>query len=119
MSDGVIVVDESVQKELDALREKILFALEIFPFISRSMIHMAIGTGTSRGLWSPILDQLVTDRKVCAITVYAKTPTNRNQSFTLYHLPSRLYQPTHDDITFSPADENAHSDSSGAKVIEA
>ena len=101
--DGAIDTQHSFEEEALALRDKILWALEVFPFISKSMIHQAVGTGVPRTLWMPILNKLVADGDVTCITVYAKTPTDRNQQYIIYHLKNRQYIATHDNITLAPA----------------
>lgn len=73
-------------------REKILHALEVFPFLSNSMIHMAIGTSNSTLLWKPVLEALVAEGSVVETTHSAKTPIDRSQSYTIYHLPINSYQ---------------------------
>jgi hypothetical protein len=71
--------------------ERILHALEIFPFISASMLHQAIGTATAGNLWKPILEQLVELGEIKETTFSAKTPTGRTQSYTIYHLSKHTY----------------------------
>lgn len=92
---------DGLDEELAMLRDKILFYLELYPFLSRSMIHMALGTATSRRLWSPILDKLIEEGAVVCTTLHAKTPLDRNQTFTIFHLASRTYEPT-DNIVIAP-----------------
>jgi hypothetical protein len=83
-----------VDQELQLLRDKILFVLEIFPFLTLSHIHISIGTATSRRLWAPILDQLLEEGKIKLTTLHAKTPLERNQTFKVYHLSSHEYEDT-------------------------
>lgn len=85
-------------EEARMLRDKILFTLEIYPFLSKSMIHQAVGTATSRRLWGPILDRLVEEGAVVTTTISIRTPLERNQTVKLYHLSSRQYLATHDNI---------------------
>lgn len=90
---------DEVERQLQLMRERILHSLEIFPFLSRSMIHMSLGTATPVGLWQPLLEKLVEDGEVVCTEVHAKTPLNRSQAYTLYHLSSRTYTPTTNAIT--------------------
>lgn len=94
---------EEVQSQL---REKILHALEIFPFLSISGLHQQIGTSTPRGLWQPIVMTLVGRGEVCKTEVTAKTPLQRMQSYTLYHLPHNIYTNPNPDIQHKQLDAN-------------
>jgi hypothetical protein len=98
-------MQEEVAKELQLIRERILHALEIFPFLSSSGIHQAIGTATSTGLWRPILMALVAEGFVCRTEVTAQTPLNRTQSYMLYHLPLRTYEPLSPHTKATPYNE--------------
>lgn len=83
--------EDNASNVQDLVRDKILHALEIFPFISNSMIHMAIGTSTPTMLWKPILEQLVKDGAILETTITAKSPLDRQQTYTIYHLPKNAY----------------------------
>ena len=61
--------EDNVSDVQTLVKDKILHALEIFPFISNSMIHMAIGTSTPTMLWKPILEQLVREGYILEINV--------------------------------------------------
>ena len=74
------------------LRQKIIHTLMIFPFVSRSMLHLGIGTAQMTALWKPILQEMVDSGEVIQTDVYAAGP-NRGQAHTLYHLPSNVYEP--------------------------
>lgn len=80
-----------------AVKAKILHALEIFPFVSASMIHMAIGTATMSALWKPVLDKLVDEGEVVLLAV-AAAGLNRAQVYHIYHLPKAKY-PAGDAVT--------------------
>lgn len=82
---------DSLANVVEITRSKILYALEIFPFINASMIHMGIGTSTSTSLWKPILNDLINEGLVQETVVNAKSPLDRNQLHTVYHLPKNLY----------------------------
>ena len=75
---------EGALEEIRMLRDKILFALELYHFLSKSMIHQAVGTATSRRLWDPVLDELIKEGAVVCTTLEAKTPLGRNQTFNIY-----------------------------------
>ena len=82
---------EGALEEIRMLRDKILFSLELYHFLSKSMIHQAVGTATSRRLWDPVLDALIQEGLIECTTLEAKTPLGRNQTFTIYHLSTRPY----------------------------
>lgn len=75
----------------DLVARKILHALEVFPFISASMIHMAIGTSMPTSMWRPILEDLVDTGKIRTTTHSAKNTLDRQQAYTIYHLPTNEY----------------------------
>jgi hypothetical protein len=77
------------------IRAKIVHALEIFPFLSVSAIHQQIGTSLPRDLWQPILQELVSSGEVSVTEVGARTPLDRNQTYTIYHLAQRTLQRRH------------------------
>ena len=75
-------------------RQRMLHALSIFPFLSASMLHQAIGTATSTTLWKPILDELLAEGLVTEVNITTKTPSGRHQSYTIFHLPENKYPET-------------------------
>lgn len=91
MNTPVITEDTHLHEAADECRARILHALEIFPYLSSSMIHIAIGTSTSTKLWRPILGKLVEEGVVCETQRACKGPNDRNQNYTIYHLPANPY----------------------------
>jgi len=91
MTDTNFDLTDDMAQVIEQTRERILHALEIFPFISGSMLNQAIGTSTPTKLWKPILEQLVTEGKVSETLIHAKTPTGRAQTYTVLHLSRRTY----------------------------
>lgn len=92
MSEHLESVMEGASSTIDQTRDKILHTLTIFPFLSRSMIHVGIGTSTPTTLWKPILDQLVAEGKVRVTKFQRNSPLDRSQSYTIYHLPENEYK---------------------------
>lgn len=84
-------LDDDMAQLIETTRLRILHSLEIFPFVSASMLHQAIGTATPTQLWKPVLQQLVNEGKVSETAHQATTPTGRNQGYTIYHLPCNEY----------------------------
>jgi hypothetical protein len=102
-----------IAEVISELRTKILHVLEIFPFLSGSMIHMAIGTSTATKLWKPIVEGLVQDGTVVQSNrSYLHPVSGRLQPYTIYHLASNRY-------VFGPSltsDASASESASGLRV---
>lgn len=64
---------------------KIRHILQIYPRISPSMLHIALGPLTIKE-WRPILDEMIAERIVNLETVYKVSPLNRSQSYTILSL---------------------------------
>ena len=75
----------------ESMRKRILHNLEVFPFLSSSMLHIGIGTATMTEFWKPVLAKLVEDGEVCVHEVTAMAPSDRRQVYTIYHLPGMIY----------------------------
>ncbi|MEB3061026.1 hypothetical protein VJJ74_07700 [Parvimonas micra] len=73
------------------IRARIIHALEVYPFISSSMLHIALGTSTSTMMWRPILMQLEAEGLVTKTEVRVQTPIGRNQVPIVYHLTKNPY----------------------------
>jgi hypothetical protein len=80
-----------MQSVIERTRAKILLALEIYPFLSASMLNMGIGTSTSGDLWKPILQGLIDEGVVLRTDKNFKNSSGRTQSYTIYHLPRNRY----------------------------
>ena len=91
MSEQETYPDDSMAQVIEETKLRILHALEVFPFISGSMVHLAIGTATSGTLWKPILQGLLKEGRIKIHQLQAKGPTGRMQTYTLYHLPKNKY----------------------------
>lgn len=85
------VLEEAGVNAVEQVRERILYALEIFPFISSSMLHQAIGTATLTALWKPILEDLVEGGLIKETSFSARSVGGRAQSYTIYHLAKHDY----------------------------
>jgi hypothetical protein len=84
-------IDDTMANVIEQTKLRILHGLEVFPFISASMLNQAIGTGTPNDLWRPCLEALVSEGKVIEHIHAAKSPTGRAQSYTIYHLAKHSY----------------------------
>jgi hypothetical protein len=81
-----------IQEILASCKARILHTLEVFPFLSSSMIHMGIGTNTPTALWRPILRRLIDDGIVQKTERSFRAPNGRMQPYTIYHLPASIYR---------------------------
>lgn len=102
--NAAISEDPDFERELALLELRIVHALEIFPFLSRSGIHQQIGTSTPTGLWQPVLQRLLNSGRVVCTEVTATTPLERVQKYSVYHLPTNQYTPANDSIRAKPAE---------------
>jgi hypothetical protein len=92
MSTGTkAAVEAGFVNAVEQVRERILHALEIFPFISSSMLHQAIGTATLGSLWKPVLNELIEEGLVVETTFSGKSSGGRTQSYSILHLPRNKY----------------------------
>lgn len=77
---------ETYEAFRNGLRDKIVHTLTIWPYLSPSMLQVAIGTSVSSGLWHPILQKLIDDERVVRETFSAKSPAGRDQTYTVIRL---------------------------------
>lgn len=85
--------EPAVESLAHDVRAKILFLLETYPFISRSMIQVGLSPALPPKLWDPILQSLVTEGSVIYVEVQATNPGNRTLVKGVYHLPKYQYPP--------------------------
>ena len=83
----------NVQEGLDEIRERILHLLEIFPYLSRSMIQIGLGPNCSPKFWDPVLTQLVELNKIKLVETTVASPGGRALQKGIYHLPKYPYPP--------------------------
>lgn len=77
---------ETYEAFRNSLRDKIVHTLTIWPYLSPSMLQVAIGTSVSSGLWHPILQKLVDEGRVVRESFSAKSPVGRDQTYTIIRL---------------------------------
>lgn len=65
---------------------KILHALKICPYLTQSSLQVLIGPALSAALWIPHLEDLVKEGKINTFAFHTKTPSGRNNTYTLYCL---------------------------------
>ena len=85
---------EQVDPQVDAqdyYRQRILHVLEVFPFLSASMIHVGIGTASPTPIWKPVLQDLVNSGEVTVTEISANAPSDRRLAYSIYHLSTRAY----------------------------
>ena len=85
---------------LRQLREKILFGLSIYKYVTPTMLHTFLGTSTPASLWKEvILAELLADGTVVSDTVTLTSPHDRQQTYTILHLPENVFVPPEDSST--------------------
>lgn len=89
------VEDTSLHKSLEdytqLLREKIIFGLQVYPYLSPTMLHVFLGTAVSTHVWKPILNDLIVEGVVQKDEVQLTSPHDRVQSYTVLHLTTNPY----------------------------
>lgn len=65
---------------------RITHVLQVFPYLSGSMLQVGIGTSMRPTEWKPVLEKMVEEGKVKRHQVKARTPKGNDQLYTVYHL---------------------------------
>lgn len=84
---------EEVTVAMDDVKARILHTLEIFPYISRSMIQVALGPGLSPKFWDGPLSALVDEGRIKLVETVIASPGGRALNKVIYHLPCYPYPP--------------------------
>ena len=66
--------EAAFEEMIQDMRKRILHTLEIYPFLSISMLHIGIGTANSTKVWRPILAQLIDEGIICSVTLASNGP---------------------------------------------
>jgi hypothetical protein len=82
-----------LQKVQDVLRQKIKHALTVWPYLSGSMIQIGLGTAVPPVLWRPVLQSMIDQKEITVLEIYARSPTGRDQKYTVYKLSSNPKHP--------------------------
>lgn len=90
-------LDDGLAGHVQMLREKILFGLGVYPYLSPTMLHTFLGTSTSTHVWKPILNQLIAEGLVVSEEAKLTSPHERQQSYTILHLATNQYTPPKND----------------------
>lgn len=85
------VEEKTVDAGAEMLRSRIVHVLTVFPFLSQSMINVGIGTSIPSKLWQPILEDLISEGTISKTAINAQSPSDRNQTYTIYHLSKNSY----------------------------
>jgi len=70
----------------EVIKEKILHALRIWPYLNPSMLQVGIGTALTPKLWHPVLESLETEGVITRDEIRTKTPSGREQVCTVIRL---------------------------------
>lgn len=93
-NEPVITPEEEARESIEQdIRNKIIFLLEVFPYLARSMIQVGLSPALPPKLWDPILGSMVDEGAVCKVDVVTTNPGNRTLTKTIYHLPQFPYPP--------------------------
>jgi hypothetical protein len=88
----VVEANSAYEAMGDMLREKILFGLSIYPFLSPSMLHVFLGTATPKSIWKDVvLKALVEEGLVCSEEVTLTSPHDRTQTYNILRLAENTY----------------------------
>lgn len=68
------------------LRDKIKHVLKIYPKLSPSMLQVGIGTAMPPAFWQPVLEIMIAEGEIVREIVSARTPADRQQSYTVLSL---------------------------------
>lgn len=72
----------------EAIAQKIVHVLHIYPRLSPSMLQIGVGTGLKPSVWKPVLEQMISDGHVTRRFIQAETPSDRVQSYCIIELPT-------------------------------
>ncbi|MGL5074581.1 MAG: hypothetical protein ACRDBG_01900 [Waterburya sp.] len=78
--------EDQVNDQDNMIKDKIMHALEVFPFISHAMLQIALGTALPASIWRPLLDEFIAAGIVTEKKLTAKTSTGRTNTYKVYHL---------------------------------
>lgn len=63
-----------------AIADKIMGILELFPKVSPSMLQISLGSGIPVDVWKPVLEKLITSGDLYRYNITALKPSGRMQS---------------------------------------
>lgn len=75
------------------VKDRINHTLEVYPYVSRSMLQVAIGPGLSPKFWDPVFQHMVEHGEIKCIKTQVTSPGGRLLVKEIYHLPKFPYPP--------------------------
>jgi hypothetical protein len=78
--------DAEPDKEAALIAARIAHILQIYPRISYSMLHIALGPALVANVWRPILDEMIAENVVQVDTVNRASPAGRSQTYSIISL---------------------------------
>jgi len=84
---------EEVSIAMEDIKNRVLHTLEITPYVTRSMIQVALGPAISPKFWDAPLKSLVDEGKVKLVETVVASPGGRALNKAIYHLPCYPYPP--------------------------
>ena len=107
---------EALEDYTQMLRDKILFALTIYPALAPYMLHPFLGTSTSTHVWKPILNALIAEGLVEKVEVTLKSPMDRQQTYTIIRRTDKDYVRRMYTLQTTPDDTNNTNDTDNVSV---
>lgn len=97
MSEATTEPQEAANDYFQQLRQKILFGLSIYQYLSPSMLHVFLGTSTPSKIWKEqVLAKMIEDGEVIFENVTLTSPVDRAQNYGVLHLPENAFIPPQD-----------------------
>lgn len=73
------------------LLNKLIWSFRLYPFMSHTMIQIAVGTNVPSNLWRPILDAMIVKDFVKSIQIYTQSAAGRSQTVNIFCLAAATY----------------------------
>lgn len=81
---------EQINQDIES---RIAHILEVHPYISRSMLQVAIGPGLSPKFWDPVFQRMIESGTIKLAKTTVVSPGGRELVKEVYHLPKFPYPP--------------------------
>lgn len=88
----------SSEDQVELWKGKLRHVLSIYPKLSPSMLQIGLGTAVPSTIWKPILQMMVDSNEVRIENVSSKTPSGRQQTYTVYSFAATAAPATKQDV---------------------
>ena len=72
----------ATQEQHALIQRRILHLLGIYPVVSPTMLHVALGPSTKADNWKPVLEELIEAEIVGREFIVSEAPTGRHNTYT-------------------------------------